>query len=523
MFPFTCPCCGCLPTSWTKIQDWLHLVLVLGIITSGLCLLQLIWEIGFNSGNCDSPFCVKQLISGLVVLPSTVYFIQTIRCYDEQLLEKKQRHQEEVNNLIDNINEQVAEMNELCRKVTGNANDFAVGRFNDKREHFRRFLRSVKAHYKDLYVSEELLQELRQFVLNWFGVFAGVLMANSNQANPMLDGLEAELWRCTTAESICDAATKRLANSKLVFDLDMPEDSYVLNRRAYSRTTPSNRSFSPSPAPSASGSVSSSFAGSPEEASLSSRSESLADTERRCGMSWVRCGRGYPCGRQWSTTSSGMPLTLSFRCGFLRILSRDHGCLLSAFVVDILLLIFEAFSDRWVSFILVSVNEACVTSMLACFEQINEIAQLEQQIHMYEEKSTEVSRRREQARRNWERVQQLHDLWLYRTLPCLSIMGKIHNHLADYDMARREALSDGADPEDPRLGFLRLANHSFSILDEKLGALEDWTQNGPLEEEWKVSIGQQLKDCEGSVDMDDLLHRLPVLTKDLRLLDEAPR
>lgn len=301
-FPFTCPCCGCLPTSWTKIQDWLHLVLVLGILASLLCLLQLIWEIGFNSGDCNSPFCAKQLISGLFVLPSTVYFIQTIRCYDEQLLEKKQRHQEEVQNLIDNINEQVAEMNELCRKVTGNANDFAVGRFNDKSEHFRRFLRGIKAHYKDLYITDELLEELRQFVLNWFSIFAGVLLASNSQVNPMLNGLEAELKRCTTAEGVCDVAMKRLANSKLVFDLDMPVDSYVLPNRRSSAS-------SSSPSGSVPGSANSSVIGSVDEqggsfANQDPLRESFRDPERRCGMSWLKLSRGGTCGRQWSNTAN---------------------------------------------------------------------------------------------------------------------------------------------------------------------------------------------------------------------------
>lgn len=120
-------------------------------------------------------------------------------------------------------------------------------------------------------------------------------------------------------------------------------------------------------------------------------------------------------------------------------------------------------------------------------------------------------------------MQQLHDLWLYRTLPSLSIMGKIHNHLADEDFARREALTSDGDAVAPdrRFGFLRLSNESLECLNGKLGSLEDWRAGGPLPDEWKQSIGRQLRACEGEADMQQLLGRLPILTSDLSCL-EAP-
>jgi len=206
----------------------------------------------------------------------------------------------------------------------------------------------------------------------------------------------------------------------------------------------------------------------------------------------------------------------------MRVLSGVHANLLLAFLVDVILIVFEGLWGRWASFALVVVNEACVASMLACFEQINEIAMLEQQIHAYELRSHEVEERRDEARRNWEKVQQLHDLWLYRTLPCLSIMGKIHNHLADEDMLRREAIAEGAAGADTRPDFLQLVNQSFVCLETKLGPLEDWTKGGPLADEWKASIGRQLKDCEACTDLNQLIGRLPIITSDLSVLDATP-
>jgi len=188
-----------------------------------------------------------------------------------------------------------------------------------------------------------------------------------------------------------------------------------------------------------------------------------------------------------------------------------------AFLVDVALLLYEIVSDRWTSLVLVAVNEVCIISMLACFEQINEIAQLERQILAFTRRSEEVEERKKEARSNWEQVKQLHDLWLYRTLPSLAIMGKIHNHLADEDMA----VANGDASRDSRPGFLRLANESLEVLELKLGPIEKWrgTAQG---ESWKASIGKQLKDCENESDLTKLLSRLPIITQDLSLLEAPP-
>jgi len=160
--------------------------------------------------------------------------------------------------------------------------------------------------------------------------------------------------------------------------------------------------------------------------------------------------------------------------------------------------------------------------MLYWFEEIDDIARLERQINVYEQRNEEVGKRREEAKHNWDQVQQLHDLWLYRTLPSLSILGKIVNHLTDEDMKQKEALQSPPlhGREDRRCEFLRLANQSLYILGERLGPLEDWRRGGPLAEEWKKSVGRQLKSCEGESDLGKLLGRLPVITQDLSLLDD---
>mmetsp|Transcript_120544 Transcript_120544/g.336333 ORF Transcript_120544/g.336333 Transcript_120544/m.336333 type:complete len:534 (+) Transcript_120544:130-1731(+) len=486
-------CLPCLPSSWTKVQDWLHLVLIFGVLASMVCLIQMIYELGFGD-KCRSPLCFKQWITGVIVLPSTIYFIQTIGRYDEQLQERKQRHEHEVERLIGNINEQVAEMNQLCANLADRANTFATGRFNDKSQAFKLFLHQVREAYADLYVQEEMLDQLRRFVIAWFRAFAGTVI--NPRDNPLLGGVERDLSRCTTVQALCDVAMKRLEGGSIAFRFQLPSQTPILQHR-----TLEDGSSAPS--------HSSSFLGG-------------AAASRLCGVSWLRCGRVGCCRRERSANPSGMPVKFYFGCFMIKILSRSHVNLLLAFVADLLLVIVEVVEERWTSLALVITNVICITSLLACFEQINEIAQLEHQIHVYERRSAEVGQRRDEARSSWEKVQQLHDLWLYRTLPSLSIMGKIHTQLGLLDMERTRALANGSTEADPRPEFLLHANECLNCLQQRLGSLEDWrTAKEPLSELWKDTIGKQLRDCEDQ-GLEEVLQKLPIINTDLRNLEAPP-
>lgn len=479
---FSC-CCPCLPTSVCKIQDWLHLVLIVGVFATILLLIKLFWEIGYGP-SCDSPVCIKQIVSIICIIPSTIYFIQTIGRYDEQLRDKKQKHEHAVEGLVANINEHVAELNELCRQVTENANHFAVGRFNDKRDQFQRFLKNLKTYHGDLYTND-LLEEFRKYVVSWFQIFSGSMFQGERPAS-----IEEEIRRCKSADEICDVALKRLVFCKIDVKVSVPAEVPLI-------TGDSSRYLEDA------------------EAGDAGRTRYCAGGPGYCGASWLQCCT-MRCGRQLASSSTGMPITAHLGLCSVRILSRTHANLLFAFLVDIALMIFEAASLRRWSFALLAINEICVISVLGSFEAINEIAQLERKINIFQTRNAEIARRRDEMKANWERVMQLQDLWLYRTLPCLSIMGRVHNHLADETMVLKEAMVDGSATEnsDERQKFLKLANDSLASLEQKLGSVESWRIGGPLDEEWKANMGKQLKDCESEQDLNQLLTKLPVLTNE---------
>ncbi|CAJ1372869.1 unnamed protein product, partial [Effrenium voratum] len=223
-------CCPCLPSSWRNAKDWLHLVLIFGVLSSVVFIILQIVEIAFQD-QCQTPLCVGQMVSALVILPSLYDFFKFIGTYDESLQEHKQRAEDEVHGLIESINQQVAEMQEVAAKLTESVTDFAFRSFDTSREGFEKFILDLKLYYSELYVQKEMLQELRCFMLKWLAVFSQSLL--DAETNPLLQGLEEELKRCSTLDELCEKVTGRLSRLKVSTRMVMaPAESYVLPNRA---------------------------------------------------------------------------------------------------------------------------------------------------------------------------------------------------------------------------------------------------------------------------------------------------
>lgn len=506
-------CCPCLPSSWRSAKDWLHLILILGVLaTVGFIIVQIV-EIATQQ-HCHTPFCVGQLVSGILIIPSLYDFFKFIGTYDESLQEHKQRAEDEVHGLIESINQQVAEMQDVAAKLTESATDFAFRSFDTSREGFEKFILDLKLYYSELYVQEYMLEELRQFMLKWLIVFSQSLL--DPDTNPLLKGIEEEFRRCTTLDDLCDKVTGRLSRLKVSTRLNLmaPADSYVLNNHNPAIEDVERAS----------------------QTSQTSQSGTAQVPTSKCGVSWFRCGCSGRFGRQVSRTRDGnysreWPLTIAFCCGSITILSRRHLSHLLYFVIDVILIMYEILTHSQVyAMACVAANAVCVISTLACFEQIDEIAQLQRRIHKYQQRKDQVQERHREAKENWAKVQQLHDLWNYRTQPFLTIMGKIHRALDDKDreyaraleLARRRGeIIDETDEE--RLEWIRRANQSLECLDQKLGSIQNWTKEGnaPLSKEWKETIGRQLREAERQTEINELVQVLPILTNDLRQIQDG--
>lgn len=506
LFPMRLPnrCCKCIPV----IQDWLHCVLLIGITASFTCIIAMVAELALR-GECDSPVCFNRWIGGICVMPSLWYFILTVRQYDQELQGKKRTREATVQKVIDEHNRQAEKMNETCRQITDNANHFAEGQFNIRVDSFKKFLSHVNKKLLD-YSDEDMVEQLKSFVLMWFRTFSGTLI--NPESNPVWASVERDMENLNTAKEICAYAIEKVEQHKIAFKCQVPNDAPLLSQREPSSEVEGDEDLEAGDARKC-GVTWLRFhkckktrrlrAGQPETfAETHQALQHLNERDIRSQWRSQRLVEGF--GYQRSNDASGMPVKICFLCGELRVLSRMHIGFMLLFWMDALLIFFEVAARRPFGFLLIVTNLICVISVLACFEQINEIAVLDREIHILEEQTAELVKKNDKVQKDWQQVTKLHELWKYRTLPTLCYMHKIHDHLKDkvYGEIENADLSN--------VDFLRFANQRLHCLNEFMGPLEDWRgREEPLDKEWVDKVGADLSELEKEQDVLIMLSKLP--------------
>jgi len=217
-----------------------------------------------------------------------------------------------------------------------------------------------------------------------------------------------------------------------------------------------------------------------------------ASTKARCGLTWLKIHRGGACFSRTvaPATEDYMPQTLQmFTCVTITILSAEHRLYLLAFLVDIALMIFEMVGGQSLNLLLVVINASCILGLLLCYEQISEIAKADRQIRVLQGHKKQVSSRHEELRGEWAKADQFHELWKYRTLPCLGILAMVQEAMLDVD-------EESPDAQSNRLALLEQANKSIETVEQNFGSVEGWLGEQPARDLWKSTVGKRLMDCE---------------------------
>merc|ERR1719246_151643 len=164
--------------------------------------------------------------------------------------------------------------------------------------------------------------------------------------------------------------------------------------------------------------------------------------------------------------------------------------------------------------LLVALGEMCAIVVLINFEDIDVVQKLEREVEELKEQNKAVGQQREKMKEFWSSAQNLTELWLYRTVPRLDLYKELHSQLED-------------ESEEDLLTNISGANDALENLENKLGALENWRNDGALNTEDKKIFGKTVNEvCQigqfGEMLMkleDDVLHG-PVMQK-LKALPHA--
>lgn len=489
----------CLPKTWLTLQDWTHLVLVLG--TSSCLLLLLFTVLSLGHGTCLKEwYCIKELMVIVFILPCTTYFFRAIGQYDDRLQAKQQdaRHQKE--QLMKSYNDLLSDMDTLLTKSAESSAGLAERSFESKRRDFQRFLERAKTRYSTLYSgtkadSDALLKQFRRFVSNWLAVFEECSI--DPMAYPKRVIQPEELNRCTCIAEVCELCLDRLRTTEVRFiSIQRDQDQRILRQnrnelKRISTTSTRSRIF-------------------PEGRNLSN--ELMGSENGGRAVSWLSFGRttGVRCIANTASTD-GFPREFSFGCGRVVLLSYEHLMLLVAFLFGWALIFVSVFARHHnaATVALLFIAEICIVVVLLRFEEIDTIQQLEQEVQKLTQAARNVGEQREKMRKFWSSAQQLTELWLYRTVPRLDLYKELHSQLED---ASHEDL----------LSNISGANQHLEELEKKLGQLEAWRNDGRMGVEVKKQFGKAINQLCQETEFDEILVKLnDIMLKEMQCL-EAP-
>merc|ERR1712025_911916 len=81
--------------------------------------------------------------------------------------------------------------------------------------------------------------------------------------------------------------------------------------------------------------------------------------------------------------------------------------------------------------ILLFAIEFAVLVVLAFFESIDIVQQLQREVLALQQENERVEKQRDEMNKFWKEIQGLTELWLYRTMPRMDLFKELHSHLEE--------------------------------------------------------------------------------------------
>merc|ERR1719350_2190982 len=181
------------------VKDWLHFVLICGIVNSIILLTYLAFTL-YDQG-CKSALCWEELFAPAFILPSTKSFIVMIGSYDEQLSAAEERHKQAEAEFIGAINQMATETNGWIEDMAQFADYWARERFLERVQGLQSFLRGfcepVIIQLADTTANAELLEQFKRFLEHWIRTFTKSILLDRQ------DMLQ-DIRKCNSVPEVCE-------------------------------------------------------------------------------------------------------------------------------------------------------------------------------------------------------------------------------------------------------------------------------------------------------------------------------
>merc|ERR1712238_273510 len=149
-----------------------------------------------------------------------------------------------------------------------------------------------------------------------------------------------------------------------------------------------------------------------------------------------------------------------------------------------------------VSFFSFAVLQLVVFLLLVKFEEIDVVQRLEKEVQELKAQNVKVESQSEKMKEFWGNAQNLTELWLYRTVPRLDLYKEIHSQLED-STTKEELLSN-----------MSSANKALKALENNLGNLQAWRNDGDLNQDDKKAFGRNINELCQFDELNEMLVQL---------------
>lgn len=473
-----CPFCPpvvlrLVPKQWHLVQSWTHLWMLLGVIATIVLNADSVLSVinAFQNPKKISGLFLQEILTLMFELPCLVYFIRTVEQYDADLREKEKAAQIARTKLITSYMETLGDMDNFLRETSETNAGFAERAFEDQRRNFMRFLERIQGNFSSK--NKESVDIFRSFCEHWFRVFSQCSIDPIGTPMQVVD--DEDLHRCLTMDEICALCLDRLRTAEvrvITKQLQLDATEIAVSKNRFRHNTKVGAMLKKSKL---------------RPWALASKVTARGVHYLR-GVSWLTLG----CGVQSiepdaiGDDDDNYPKVFNFKCGCLVILSREHLSLLLAFLVGWALIVLEIATDGMQKKIVtcLGVAQFCLLCILVRFEAVDIIQRFAREHRKLQREKEAVKNKQEEMKEFWNTAQQVTDLWLYRSVPCLDLLHEIQTHIQD--MSKREAIE-----------ALTSVNARLAELDAKLGPLKDWFQDGDLPDTAKKKFGAALGDVVG--------------------------
>jgi len=419
----------------------------------------------------EEAMCLFEILDLAFLVPCTFLLISMTGYYDDRTQSRLKEVEEKKGELTKAYTDIIATMDGMLGRAADSSAGLAEKNFAAHRRDFIHFLERVHKRYNESFTGCKIdemkfIEEFRRLLRHWLHAFQEASI--DPEGHPlMIERFPNEFDLYTSLQTLVMEVCDRLKATELkMVSARQGEDQEAINGFKENAAVMDGSSALAIPS-----NMSSASGQGDLERSLRDLNEMGNAHAERVGCNWCSCcRRNTPCGLQ-RTPGEVFPMKLGCKCFAMEILCREHLYMITGIVFGLALAGSNAIqpmtsketptSQAVLQAAPLLIYSACLMVLCVNIESICELLRLEREVKHIMQERTKVEQVQGEMRAFWDNVQELTDLWLFRTIPRLDLFKELNHHLQDAE--------PGA-----MVFQLKAVNERMNQLETNIGALSEW-------------------------------------------------